>query len=241
MKVFGIDFYRGLQRELIEEIIILSGAPFSYMVTTNVNHIVLLDHDEKFRNAYHNASHRLCDSRVLYPLLQRFNAGVAEPIPGSTLTQSMMRIAQDRHWPVTVVGCENDVIDRLRVNYPSITFYHYNPPMGFINDPLEVSRSVEFVQNHPARLNIFSLGSPRQELLAAEVLARGGSTGVGLCVGASLAFLSGKVKRAPPWVQRLSLEWLHRLCTEPKRLAGRYAVDAYRILPIIARQFREHR
>lgn len=241
MKVFGIDFYRGHQRELIDEIIISSGAPFSYIVTTNVNHIVLLDHDEKFRDAYQSASHRLCDSRVLYPLLQRFNAGVAEPIPGSTLTQAMMHVAQERRWHVTVLGCEDDVIDMLRVHYPSVTFYHYNPPMGFINDPLEVSRCVAFVQDHPARLNIFSLGSPRQELLAAEVLARGHSKGVGLCVGASLAFLSGKVKRAPPWVQRLSLEWLHRLCTEPKRLAGRYAVDAYRILPIIARQFREHR
>jgi exopolysaccharide biosynthesis WecB/TagA/CpsF family protein len=70
---------------------------------------------------------------------------------------------------------------------------------------------------------------------------RGGAIGVGLCVGASLAFLSGKIKRAPPWMQRLSLEWLHRLYTEPKRLTRRYAVDAYRILPIIARQFRNHR
>jgi UDP-N-acetyl-D-mannosaminuronic acid transferase (WecB/TagA/CpsF family) len=42
-------------------------------------------------------------------------------------------------------------------------------------------------------------------------------------------------------MQRLSLEWLHRLYTEPKRLTRRYAVDAYRILPIIARQFRNHR
>lgn len=241
MNVFGIDFYRGQQQDLIDEIIILSSAPFSYMVTANVNHIVLLDHDERFRQAYQLARHRICDSRVLFPLLQRFNAQVAEPIPGSTLTQSMMFIAQKRHWPVTVLGCEDDVIASLKITYPSITFYHHNPPMGFIDDPLEVSRCVAFIQKHEARITVFSVGSPRQEILAAQVLTQGGATGVGLCVGASLAFLSGKVKRAPPWMQRLSLEWLHRLCTEPRRLARRYAVDAYRILPIIARQLRKHR
>lgn len=240
MNVFGIEFYRGQQQDLIDEIIILSSAPFSYMVTANVNHIVLLDQDERFRQAYQLARHRICDSRVLFPLLRRFHADVAEPIPGSTLTHSMMNIAQQRRWPVTVLGCEEDVIASLKTKYPSVTFYHYNPPMGFIDDPMEVDRCVVFIQKHEARMTVLSVGSPRQEILAAQVLSRGGATGVGLCVGASLAFLSGKVKRAPQWMQRLSLEWLHRLCTEPKRLAGRYVVDAYRILPIIARQFRDH-
>jgi len=241
MKVFDIDFYCGRQRELIEELIVFSGAPFRYLVTANVNHLVLLEHDAGFREAYQHAAHRICDSRVLFPLLKHFKVGVAEPIPGSTLTRSMMHIAQDRHWPVTVLGCEDDVVAALKLYYPAITFFHYNPPMGFINDPLEVDRCVTFIQQHPQRMTVFSTGSPRQEILAREVLARGGARGVGLCVGASLLFLSGKVKRAPLWVQHLSLEWLHRLCTEPRRLALRYAVDAYRILPIIVRQFRNQR
>ncbi|MFK3974201.1 WecB/TagA/CpsF family glycosyltransferase [Pseudomonas sp. NPDC087358] len=238
MKVFGIEFYRGRQRELIDELIKLSDAPFRYLVTANVNHIVALEHNEQFREAYRYAGHRLCDSRVLYPVLQRLNAGIAEPIPGSTLTRAMMNIAQLRQWPVTIVGCENDVINTLKGQYPAVVFHHYNPPMGFIDDPLEVERCVAFIQRHRSRMTVFSVGSPRQEILACTLFKRGGATGIGLCTGASLLFLSGKVRRAPLWVQRLSLEWLHRLVTEPKRLGRRYALDAYRILPIIARQFR---
>jgi N-acetylglucosaminyldiphosphoundecaprenol N-acetyl-beta-D-mannosaminyltransferase len=238
MKVFGIEFYTGRQRELIEELIRLSDAPFRYLVTANVNHIVLLEHDEHFREAYRHAGHRLCDSRVLFPVLQRLNAGVAEPIPGSTLTRAMMNIAQLRQWSVTVLGCENDVIAALKRSYPAVTFHHYNPPMGFINDAQEVEYCVSFAHRQRSHMTIFAVGSPRQEMLACAVFKRGGATGIGLCTGASLLFLSGKVRRAPMWVQRLSLEWLHRLCTEPRRLARRYAGDAYRILPIIARQFR---
>jgi exopolysaccharide biosynthesis WecB/TagA/CpsF family protein len=110
--------------------------------------------------------------------------------------------------------------------------------MGFIDDPQEVERCIDFIERHPSPMTVFSVGSPRQEILACQIFERGAAKGIGLCVGASLLFLSGRVKRAPVWVQRLSLEWLHRLCTEPRRLAGRYAGDAYRIVPIIARQFR---
>ena len=241
MEVFGIEFYRGRQRELIDELIKLTDLPFRYIVTANVNHIVLLEHDQPFRDAYRNAAHRLCDSRVLFPVLQRLKAGIAEPIPGSTLTRAMMNIAQLRQWPITVLGCDRDVIETLRLSYPAITFNHYNPPMGFINNPVEVERCVSFILGQQSRLTVFAVGSPRQEILACEVYKRGGATGVGLCTGASLLFLSGKVRRAPLWVQRLSLEWLHRLCTEPRRLVRRYAIDAYRILPIIARQFRNPR
>jgi UDP-N-acetyl-D-mannosaminuronic acid transferase (WecB/TagA/CpsF family) len=56
-----------------------------------------------------------------------------------------------------------------------------------------------------------------------------GATGVGLCIGASLEFLTGAKRRAPLWLQRLGLEWLFRLLTEPRRLWRRYLVEGPRI------------
>jgi len=41
-------------------------------------------------------------------------------------------------------------------------------------------------------------------------------------VGAAFDFHSGRVKQAPPWMQRSGLEWFYRLCQEPRRLAKRY-------------------
>jgi len=41
-------------------------------------------------------------------------------------------------------------------------------------------------------------------------------------LGATLNFAAGKVNRAPMWMQRCGLEWLHRLTQEPRRLATRY-------------------
>ena len=71
---------------------------------------------------------------------------------------------------------------------------------------------------------LVAMGSPKQEALASalrEALPRAWFVGV----GASLAFLAGRVSRAPELMQRLGLEWVHRLGTEPTRLARRYLIE----------------
>src|SRR5262249_39263108 len=50
----------------------------------------------------------------------------------------------------------------------------------------------------------------------------------------SLAFYAGEVRRAPAWMSRCGLEWIHRLGREPRRLWRRYLVDAARVTPVLA-------
>src|SRR5690606_40283566 len=45
-----------------------------------------------------------------------------------------------------------------------------------------------------------------------------------LGIGVSFSFICGELQRAPRWMQRCGLEWLHRLMQEPTRLARRYLV-----------------
>ena len=67
-----------------------------------------------------------------------------------------------------------------------------------------------------------ALGNPRQELWAARFAPRL-RVPVLVGVGGSFNFVSGRVKRAPRWMQRLCLEWAWRLAVEPRRLWRRYA------------------
>jgi N-acetylglucosaminyldiphosphoundecaprenol N-acetyl-beta-D-mannosaminyltransferase len=46
-------------------------------------------------------------------------------------------------------------------------------------------------------------------------------------VGATIDVLAGQKRRAPRWLQLLGLEWCHRMLSEPRRLVGRYARDAW--------------
>ena len=76
------------------------------------------------------------------------------------------------------------------------------------------------------RACIFSaIGAPQSELICALIRQRGEATGVGLCIGASLEFLTGAKRRAPRWMQKAGLEWLFRLANEPGRLWRRYLLE----------------
>jgi len=79
-----------------------------------------------------------------------------------------------------------------------------------------------------------ALGAPKQEIWSHRNLERL-RPAVMLGVGASLDFVAGRVRRAPPWMSRWGMEWMFRLALEPRRLARRYLVDDPRFLRIVAR------
>jgi N-acetylglucosaminyldiphosphoundecaprenol N-acetyl-beta-D-mannosaminyltransferase len=84
---------------------------------------------------------------------------------------------------------------------------------------------------------VIGLGAPKQELWVHrhqhELQAK-----VALCVGATIDFLAGHRRRSPLWMQRAGLEWLHRVMSEPRRLAARYARDAWIFPQLVWREWR---
>jgi exopolysaccharide biosynthesis WecB/TagA/CpsF family protein len=98
--------------------------------------------------------------------------------------------------------------------------------MGLWNKPDAMLECVEFIEREQARFAFIAVGSPQSEKIAYMVARRGSAVGVGFCVGAALEFLVGAKKRAPLWMQKLSLEWLYRMAADPKRLWHRYVYGA---------------
>lgn len=209
-----------------------ASAPFAYVVTPNVDHLVRLQRTRSdLWPAYRNAWFTLCDSRILARLAA--TAGVRLPvIPGSDLTEALFLRAINPDDPIAFLGGEPEAIAQLRDRYRLSNVAHHNPPMGFIRDPAELARAVRFVADARARYTFLAVGSPQQELVAFRVAQSGQAVGTGLCVGASLDFLTGDQHRAPAAMQQLSLEWLFRLASDPGRLWRRYLLDGPSIFSI---------
>ncbi|WP_022681763.1 WecB/TagA/CpsF family glycosyltransferase [Sphingobium bisphenolivorans] len=212
-----------------------AGAPFAYVVTPNVDHVVRIQRRRSdLWPAYRAAWLCICDSRILSHLAA--GAGVHLPAsPGSDLTEALIRRSLTPGDRVAIVGGSNELIAWLRTNFPAIYFLHHNPPMGFIHNPAAVREARDFLVEARARYSIIAVGAPQQELLAWHVARTSSAVGIGLCVGASLDFLTGVQKRAPDWMQAMSLEWLHRLLSNPGRLWRRYMIEGPAIWPIYRR------
>lgn len=199
--------------------------PFGYVVTPNTDHVVRLSRNPALMPLYHHALLCLMDSRVIARTAAMFGLNPARVTTGSELTA---RILAEHITPgerVTIIGVSDDNIAELMRRTGIVQPAHYNPPMGFDKSPAEMALAVKFVIEHPARFVFLAVGSPRQEQLAGAIAATGQATGTGLCIGASLDFLAGASPRAPDFIQKAGLEWLHRLISNPRRLGRRYLLE----------------
>ena len=202
---------------------------FRFIVTPNVDHLVRVSKEPDVFNPLYEASWlSVCDSRIL-ELLAKFSGIPLKAVPGSDLTQQLFDNVITKDDPITVIGADKEIIETVKSLYGLDKINHYEPPFGLRHKPDEVAKTAEFIAKSPARYVFICVGSPQQEMVAKACLDRGDCVGLGLCVGASLDFLSGRTKRAPKWMQKARIEWLHRLASEPKRLWKRYLIDGPKI------------
>jgi N-acetylglucosaminyldiphosphoundecaprenol N-acetyl-beta-D-mannosaminyltransferase len=134
------------------------------------------------------------------------------------VSERAARMAEER-WPgVKVVGRDS-------------------PPLGFERSVAENERILANVATARPDVLIVGLGAPKQELWVHR--HRGAIRAkVALCVGATIDFLAGEKRRAPIWMRRSGLEWVHRVATEPKRLSGRYFRDGLALPGLVFRELR---
>jgi N-acetylglucosaminyldiphosphoundecaprenol N-acetyl-beta-D-mannosaminyltransferase len=219
-------------------------SPYSYVVTPNVDHVVRIHEDQEsggtLKSLYDGADLCLCDSRIL-KLLGR-TLGVDLPVvPGSELTQLIFDHVVQPGDRIAVVGGDAKLLAALRSRYEQVEFVQHSPPMGLRKNAAARRAAAQFIADSGARFAFIAVGSPQQEMIAAEVKAIAGASGTALCIGASLEFLTGQLKRAPRIAQRLNLEWAHRLISDPRRLWRRYLVEGPRIFRVAYRWTRPDR
>ncbi|MCW1401088.1 WecB/TagA/CpsF family glycosyltransferase [Novosphingobium sp. MW5] len=213
-------------------------ARFSYLITPNVDHLVQLHanrNDARVWDSYRDADLCVCDSRVLQALARPLGIDLTV-LPGSDLTQKLLDMGESAFDDIAVIGGDADLIERLRSRYPRLTWRAHFPPMGVLSNASAQEEIARFVETVPSKLVIFAIGAPQSEVCCHLIAKRGRARCVAICTGASLEFLAGLKTRAPLWMQRARLEWLHRLATEPRRLWRRYLVKGPRILAIILRE-----
>ena len=240
--VLGVDFAGLVFEEVVDRLAARPASePFAYVVTPNADHLIRLSSRADLRPLYGAATLRLLDSRVVARLARLFGLRSPPVVPGSDLTAALFDRVVKPDDAVAVLGASEEVAAVLAARYRLARLAHHNPPMGFDRDPAALEAALRFVETHPARFVFLAVGSPRQEIVAEALVRRGKATGIGLCIGASLLFLTGAERRAPRPVQQAGLEWAWRLAGDPKRLARRYLVDSPRIVQLLWREARYKR
>lgn len=206
--------------------------------TPNVDHVVTAEDDAGFRAAYDAASLVLADGQPLLWASRLLRTSLPEKVSGSDLVWPLMELAGKKRWRVYLLGGNPGVAeaaaDRFRselgveiVGIDDARIPEDAPPGA--EDP-----AADRVRQAAPHLVLVALGAPKQEKWIHRSTARIGPA-VALGIGASLDFIAGRARRAPRWMSRAGLEWIHRMAQDPGRLARRYLVKDPRFVGVILR------
>lgn len=222
-------------RELLEE------GGRHYVVTPNVDHVVRLQKDPEFREAYRGASLVVADGMPVVWASRLLGKGLKQRVTGSDLVPEVCRLAAESGRTVFFLGGNPGIAEKaaekLRKDYPGLKVAgSYAPPLGFETDPVRDEEAVRRVNEPKPDILLIALGAPKQEKWIHRHRERLRFR-LALCIGCGLDYPAGMARRAPGWMQRVGLEWLWRIGLEPKRLARRYLVEDIGFIRIFIREW----
>ena len=239
--LLGIRFDAVTRPEATERFVALAkrareeGLPAQMAVTVNVQILVNTRHRHPaLRPIINNAPLVVADGAPLVLLSRLFPPKLPERVAGSDLIYDIAAAASREGLRLYFLGgTEESTVQAmevlLRLN-PELQIAGHACPMvamsptdGDLKAEEEICRQI---QEAHTDILLVGFGNPKQELFVHRNAARlQGMAAIGL--GGTFNFLSGRVRRAPRWVQRIGMEWLYRIIQEPQRLFLRYFIDAF--------------
>ena len=197
-----------------------------YVCISNVHMVVTARDDASLAKAMRQADMCTPDGAPVAWMLRRSGFPNQPRISGTELMLGYLKLAAVRREPVFLLGSTEEtlagLVRELGVQVPGLHIADaYSPPFRALTDE-EDAALVARINASGARTVWVSLGCPKQETWM--LAHRGRVQAVMFGVGAAFDFIAGTKPRAPRWMQKAGLEWLHRLASEPARLWRRYLV-----------------
>jgi len=187
----------------------------------NVGTIVMAQNDAAFRLTINKANLINVDGMGA-KLGARF-LGISTPprITGVDLFVDLLDLAERHDYSVYFLGATDEVLfsmmKRLRISHPNLRISGFNN--GYFWD--KEAEIVEKINQVCPTMVFVGIKSPEKEFFIEQYKEKLSSKFI-MGVGGTFDVISGKVKRAPPWMQNCGLEWLYRVIQEPRRMWKRY-------------------
>ncbi len=230
----------GTYNEFQDEILLLAkNRTSSYVCIANVHMFIEAYRDEAFNKILNEADITTPDGVPLTIGLRLLNKYKQERVAGMDLLPSLLQKAETKDLSVFFYGSTQDVLDKIKIKigteYPKLKLAgSISPPFRMLSD-VEKEEIINTINQSGANLLFVALGCPKQEKWMAEHKNKVNACMIG--VGGAFPVFAGMQKRAPVWMQKVSLEWFFRFCQEPGRLWKRYLVTNSLFMYLILRNY----
>lgn len=194
-------------------------------VVVNAAKIVAMHKDVELNESVVNSDIINADGQAVVWASKILRKPLKERVAGIDLMEKIVELSHQKGYKIFFLGAKEDIIKEVMKKYSE----KYSPKViaGYRNgyfkkeDEEEIARQIA---NSGANILFVAISSPIKENFLYQNRNALNSINFTMGVGGSFDVVSGKVKRAPRWMQKLGLEWLYRLLQEPKRMWKRYLI-----------------
>ena len=194
----------------------------AFIAHANAHTLNLAHDDPEYRGVLRRADLVLNDGKGVMLAARIHGERFPHDLNGNFFGPLLLKKAAQEGWLVFFLGAGPGVADRaaaaLQRDIPDLqiagTLDGY-----FASDDV----AIDAIKGSRADLVLVGMGNPLQERWIDRCLERTGAR-LAIGVGAFFDFVTGEVPRAPAWMNRYGLEWVHRLVQEPRRMWRRYVL-----------------
>jgi exopolysaccharide biosynthesis WecB/TagA/CpsF family protein len=206
----------------------------AFVVHANAHTLNLAYDDPEYAEVLRRADLVLNDGKGVMLAARIKGERLPADLNGNMFTPLMLQKAAAEGWRVFFLGAGPGVADRaaevLLRRFPGLEICGTRD--GYFSSDEE---AISAVKQAETDVLIVGMGNPLQERWLDRCLASTGAR-LGIGVGAFLDFITGTVPRAPRWMNRMGIEWLHRLAKEPRRMWRRYIIGNPRFISRVVRE-----
>ena len=226
-EILSLDLSTGTYGSFLDRIFRLASQnQSSYTCVANVHMCMEAHLDNSFAAVVNDADLVTPDGMPLAKAVKLLYGHKQDRVSGMDIFPDLLKKAEKEQLGVFFYGGTEKMLDKtqkfVKKNYAKIRNHqYYSPPFRTLTEEEEKDIIVK-INKSKAHLVFVILGCPKQEKWMAAMKGKINATMIGL--GGALPVMIGMQKRAPKWMQNMSLEWLYRFFQEPKRLFKRYLI-----------------
>lgn len=218
VRILKTDIDNLTQSEVVEKIgVLIAQKKLAYIVTANAEITYMAQNDAKMQQIINQADIVTADGSGVVWAAKELGEPLKERVTGIDLIYAICEKAAQEGWQLYLLGAADGIAaeaaEKLVARYNCRIIGAHN---GFLKDPEVNDAVMEELRAKAPQVVLVGMGAPRQEYWITEHMHKL-PPAVYMGVGGSFDVISGNLKRAPLWMQKMSLEWLYRVIKQPSR------------------------
>ncbi len=206
-------------------------------VVVNAGKIVAMQEDAELRLSVNSSDLINADGQAVVWASKFLNKPLKERVAGIDLMSNIIDLAHSKNYKIFFLGAKEEIVKKVVETYST----KFSPDIiaGYRNGYFDITEEEEIakqISSSNANILFVAISSPTKENFLYNNKKYLKNVSFIMGVGGSFDVVSGKIKRAPLWMQNVGLEWFYRFLQEPKRMWKRYLIGNSKFIFLVLKE-----